>query len=226
MKVVALAGESGVGKSTIAQQLFRPLGYLDVALADEIKVRAVATGVTTFEEVFVGPKTPEVRTWLQEEGTERGRQVFGEDVWCRALFARLRKYEYFWGANQFVVTDVRFPSEVRYIRNNGGIVLRVDAPHRLGTNRLTQDQRQHSSETALSGMSADDFDGVVLNDPAYGGTVAWQIQAHLYMARLGTRTGRRVMDYRGVPEMDGLTVSQKCALLRLMFPQYDWNDAE
>lgn len=226
MKVVALAGASGVGKSTIAQQYFRPLGYLDVALADELKVRAIATGAATFEEVFVGPKPPAVRTWLQEEGTERGRQVFGEDVWCRALFARLQMYEHFWGANQFVVTDVRFPNEVQYIRHNGGIVLRVEAPNRLGLNALTDTQRQHASETALSSMDNDDFDGVLLNDPSDVFTVGWQIQAHLYMARLGTRTGRRVMDYRGVPEMDGLTVSQKCALLRRMFPQYDWNDAD
>lgn len=225
MKVVALAGESGVGKSTLARLHFRPLGYLDVALADELKVRAIATGVATYEDVYVGTKPPAVRTWLQEEGTERGRAVFGEDVWCRALFARLRKAEEDWGADQFVITDVRFPNEARYVREQGGIVLRVDAPRRASANALNSTQRQHASETALASLTNEDFDGVLFNDLGDEATVAWQVQAHLYIARFGQRSGRLVMNPRRIPAFhtETLTLAQRCSLLARMFPQFDWN---
>lgn len=181
MKLIGLAGRSGVGKSTLSATYLRPLGFNEVGIADEIKIRAVATGVATYEEVFVGPKPAHVRTWLQEEGTERGRNVFGEDVWVRALLARLRKVEETWGIDQFVVTDVRFVNEVEFIHKHGGIVLRIDAPTRFANNGMTAEQRQHPSECDLDRLTNQDFDGIVLNDPEFAGTASWQLHAHLYL---------------------------------------------
>lgn len=210
MKVVGLAGRSGVGKSTLAASYLRPLGFMEVALADEIKIRAIATGVAGYEDVFVGSKPPQVRTWLQEEGTERGRQVFGQDVWARALFARLRKVSETWGMDRFVVTDVRFVNEVEYIRSHGGIVLRVDAPERNRNNGMTDEQRRHQSETDLDNMSADAFDGLILNDPQYEHTVAWQIHAHLFLRRFISD------EYRG----NKVRVQEKAELLSRILPGF------
>lgn len=181
MRIIGLAGRSGVGKSTLSSTYLRPFGFAEAALADEIKIRAVATGVATYEQVFtLGPKLPHVRTWLQEEGTERGRDVFGQDVWVRALLARMRRMSETGGSQRFVVTDVRFANEVRGIRQAGGIVLLVDAPSRNASNGMTESQRLHPSETGLDGLSLEEFDGVVLNDPEHADTVGWQLHVHLY----------------------------------------------
>jgi len=166
----------------LAELYFRARGYLEVALADDIKLRAVATGVATYEEVFCGSKPPHVRTWLQEEGTERGRHLYGEDVWARSLFARLQRIEAQWGFDKFVVTDVRFLNEVRYIAGRDGLVLRVHAPIRNSGNGMTPEQRSHESETASSLCANADVHGVILNDPEYVEAVEWQIASHLYLA--------------------------------------------
>jgi len=184
MKLVALAGRSGVGKNTIADLLFKPHGYFDVSLAEDLKIRAIGAGVATYEDVFIGCKPDVVRTWLQQEGTERGRDLYGTDVWVRSLFARLRRIEESWGLAQFVITDVRFVNEIQYIRQRGGIVLRVDAPQRNAQNGMSAEQRQHSSETEIDQCPLSLLNGVILNDPEYDNTLRWQVEAHLYLAKL------------------------------------------
>jgi hypothetical protein len=180
VKVVALAGASGVGKNLLAERYFKPLGFLSVSLAEDIKVRAVALGLATYEEVFVGPKPPVVRTWLQEEGTERGRDLYGEDVWVTALFARLRRAQEEWGLDKFVVTDVRYPNEVRAVRERGGLVFLVHAPKRNLSNSMTREQRDHISERALTQMDSRGFHARLLNDPEYSDTVGWQVAALMH----------------------------------------------
>jgi hypothetical protein len=51
-------------------------------------------------------------------GTEAGRQVFHQDVWVISLLNRAR-------GKDVVITDVRFQNEIKYIQENGGIVIRV-----------------------------------------------------------------------------------------------------
>lgn len=179
MRLLGLSGKAGAGKNYIARTVLAPLGYREVALADELKIRAIATGVATYEEAF-HTKPPRVRTWMQQEGTERGRQLFGEDVWVNALLARMARVQETWGIDTFVVTDVRFPNEVTGIQAAGGRVLRVDAPERVAASPLSPEARQHASETALDGF--DGFDGVIQNDPVFGHTVAWQMHVHLMRA--------------------------------------------
>lgn len=58
------------------------------------------------------------RLALQLMGTEAGRNVFHTDIWVISLLNRAK------GKN-VVVTDVRFQNEVKYIQDNGGIIVRV-----------------------------------------------------------------------------------------------------
>lgn len=69
-----------------------------------------------WSEKFGRPFTP--REALQLMGTEAGRDVFHRDIWVISLLNRAK------GKN-VVVTDVRFQNEIRYIQDNGGIVIRV-----------------------------------------------------------------------------------------------------
>ena len=58
------------------------------------------------------------RDALQLMGTEAGRQVFHQDLWVISLLNRAR-------GKDVVITDVRFQNEIKYIQENGGIVIRV-----------------------------------------------------------------------------------------------------
>lgn len=178
MILVGLSGGAGVGKTHLFNHYLKPWGYYDAPLADELKIRAVARGVASYEDAFYH-KPPAVRKWLQEEGTERGRDLYGEDIWCQTLLARLRRVSSHWGLQRFVVSDVRFPNEVNFILSNGGIVLRVVAPERYAKNGMSDEARAHRSERALDDFPDHRFTGLILNDPQYDGTLGWQIQTHL-----------------------------------------------
>lgn len=80
---------------------------------------------------------------LQAVGTEFGRARLGADVWVDMLRPRIRAAAA--RGMRWVVTDVRFPNEVRLVVAERGVVLRVEAP------ALTPGTRDHAhvSETAL-----------------------------------------------------------------------------
>ena len=182
MNLIGLSGKAGSGKNYLARQVLAPLGWLECALADEIKIRGVAVGAGTYEEMF-HQKPPTVRTWLQQEGTERGRMVYGEDCWVDAMMARLTRVKETWGFDRFVVTDVRFPNEVKAIQDRGGWVFRIEAPERAAASPLSVASREHESEMALDDFA--DFDGWIYNDPIYAKTVVWQLHVHLMRAGVG-----------------------------------------
>jgi hypothetical protein len=69
-----------------------------------------------WSEKFNRPFTP--REALQLMGTEAGRDVFHNDIWVISLLNRVK-------GKDVVVTDVRFQNEIKYIQDNGGIVIRV-----------------------------------------------------------------------------------------------------
>lgn len=205
MILVGLSGCAGVGKTHLINHYLHKWGYYDAPLADELKVRAVAQGVASYEDAFYH-KPPAVRMWLQEEGTERGRDVFGENIWCNTLLTRLRRVSSSWGLQRFVVSDVRFPNEVRFVLDNGGIVLRVEAPQRYASNGMTPEARQHRSERALDDFPVHQYTGVILNDPEYEGIIEWQLRTHL--------------ENQGYPTDDSPleAPANAAALRRLMFP--------
>jgi hypothetical protein len=141
----------------------------------------IATGEATYDEVFV-TKPPHVRHLLQLRGTEEGRNVFGNDVWCKAALAWMQVLHDTSGVKKFVVPDVRFPNEVDYIRNNGGRVFRIESPSRVNNSNLSDAAKAHISETALDHLSPSDFDGVIQNDPEFATTLSYQVTRLLHNA--------------------------------------------
>jgi hypothetical protein len=57
---------------------------------------------------------------LQHWGTEVCRQGFHDDIWIASLENKLRNTR-----DDVVISDCRFPNEIRAIRNQGGHVIRV-----------------------------------------------------------------------------------------------------
>jgi hypothetical protein len=57
---------------------------------------------------------------LQYWGTEVCRKGFNDDIWIAALENKLRNSQ-----DDIVISDCRFPNEIKSIRNAGGTVIRV-----------------------------------------------------------------------------------------------------
>lgn len=176
IKVIGVSGKSGSGKDFISQNFLRPRGYYQWSLAWHFKVWTVGKGLATHEEVFY-TKPPHVRKELQLEGTERGRMVYGEDVWCSTAKEWFNVLNEQWGIDRFVIADVRFPNEVDFVKSMGGKVIRINAPKLAEANSLSPEARLHISETALDNYT--DFDYIIENDPEYASTVPAQIEVIL-----------------------------------------------
>ena len=93
-----------------------------------------------------GPMTG--REFLQFFGTEIGRRMHAP-IWINSTINKIISE----GSGLAIITDVRFPDEVRAIQKAGGKVIRL-------TRQVFNDN--HASETSLDGYT--DFDLVVHND--------------------------------------------------------------
>lgn len=102
------------------------------------------------------PITP--RIMLQKLGTDAIRNHFHKDTWVNATLVDYDKQHMFRPMNEnelplWIVTDMRFPNELKAIKDRNGITIRV--------NRLNIIQDNHPSETALDEST---FDYIIHND--------------------------------------------------------------
>ena len=179
IKVIGLSGKAGSGKDYIASRIITPqYGYVPFSLAWHIKTSLIGRGACTYDEAYL-TKPPQVRHLLQQEGTESGRDIYGEDIWLETAFAWMQLIYEQWGIARFVVPDVRFPNEVEYIKRKGGKVIRILAPNRVASSSLSMEARLHRSETALDDYPLDNFDGLLDNDIGSEVTLAHRVHTTL-----------------------------------------------
>ena len=175
--IIGLAGKMGSGKDYIAQKYIIPIvkkmgkEILQMSFADQIKINVMTNHNVPYDEVFV-KKTQQSRKLLQLEGTEKGRNVFGQDIWIKYFDAWSRVYSAR-GIDCIITTDIRFQNELVYIKKNNGIVIKVVAEER-NKKRLTHESggdisvynslSKHSSECDLDDVDDEEYDIVVKND--------------------------------------------------------------
>jgi hypothetical protein len=94
------------------------------------------------------------REILQLLGTEAGREIIHPNIWVNALFSEYTK------SSNWIITDVRFPNEIKAIKDKGGIVIRVERDDLLRLGYL--DKNAHKSETALDDYK--DWDYTIKNN--------------------------------------------------------------
>jgi hypothetical protein len=138
--IIGIAGFQGSGKDTIADYLQNIYGFKRDSFAATLK-DAVAAVFGWDRELLEG-RTTESRAWreqvdpwwanrlgmpdltprlvLQKWGTEVARKSWHDDTWIASLENKLNRAH-----NDIVITDVRFPNEIRAVRDAGGIVIRV-----------------------------------------------------------------------------------------------------
>ena len=135
-----MCGFIGSGKDTIADYLTNFHGFRRESFANTLK-DAVAQ-VFGWDRTMLEGRTTQARAWreqvdpwwsqrlnmpnltprwiLQYWGTEVCRKAFHDDIWIASLENKLRN-----STDNIVISDCRFPNEIKSIKNAGGIVIRV-----------------------------------------------------------------------------------------------------
>jgi len=138
--IIGVCGFIGSGKDTIADYLVNIHQFRRESFANTLK-DAVAQ-VFGWDRDMLEGRTRHSREWreqvdpwwaerlsmpdltprwiLQHWGTEVCRRAFHDDIWIAALENKLRNSE-----DDIVISDCRFPNEIKSIKDAGGIVVRV-----------------------------------------------------------------------------------------------------
>lgn len=156
--IVGLSGYAQSGKDTVGKILVDNHGFERKAFADILRQAAYILnpwiGGERLQAVVDrhgwerAKALQEVRRLLQVFGTEVGRELLGQDVWVNALHKQLEP------TKNYVITDVRFPNEARFVWFQGGKLWRVIRPGFRPVN-------PHASETALDATA---LDATILNN--------------------------------------------------------------
>lgn len=140
MIIISLSGKKGVGKNTVAKLIaeLTPLWCCEVAYADALKGEvAIATGRTID---YINAHKEHFRLILQGWGTDFRRQLDGDMYWINKLDNKIVEIYNEKKVQVLIITDARFPNEVRYGIEVGAICINVV--------RSSDQSDKHSSETA------------------------------------------------------------------------------
>lgn len=135
MKVLAICGAAGSGKSTVANDLCSSNRVLKMSMADPIRRMLEALGLdisdTTDEiqkrspnDILCG-QTP--RMAMQTLGTEWGRNTIGTSIWTKQAVAGVRRANAL-GYEAVIFDDVRFQNEINALAEFDCSVLRIRRP--------------------------------------------------------------------------------------------------
>jgi hypothetical protein len=194
--IIGICGLIGAGKDTAADYLVNDHEFRRESFANTLK-DAVAQ-VFGWDRTMLEGRTKQAREWreqvdtwwadrlnmpnltprlmLQLWGTEVCRKGFHDDIWIASLENKLRR-----SRDDVVISDCRFPNEIRAIKQQGGLVIRVvrgpepdwyDAavsqnkgPDANATWSLSKNKLEklgiHASETSWVGTN---FDAVIDNN--------------------------------------------------------------
>ena len=138
--IIGVCGFIGSGKDTIADYLVNFHEFRRESFANTLKDAVAA--VFGWDRTLLEGRTKQAREWreqvdpwwanrlnmpdltprwvLQYWGTEVCRKAFHDDIWIASLENKLRNSE-----DNIVISDCRFPNEIKSIKDAGGIVIRV-----------------------------------------------------------------------------------------------------
>lgn len=125
--LIGLAGYAGAGKDTAARVLRRNHGFRRFAFADALKDTVYRTNGDVRKVVFefgwekAKRDYPFVREELVRVGVSK-RETEGPYCWVNRVAGAMNDIKF----DAVCITDVRFPNEAAWIRENGGIVVRVE----------------------------------------------------------------------------------------------------
>lgn len=162
--IIGLSGYAQTGKDTIANHLIKNYGFTRVAFADPIREAlynlnpnitladmrgiSLASCVDGIGWEAVKNLSTDARELLQRMGTEVGRSIFGENFWVDQAMKKALQYD------KAVITDIRYPNELKAVLEASGQVWRVVKDNVQAVNR-------HPSETSLDDYN---FEYIIFNN--------------------------------------------------------------
>jgi hypothetical protein len=216
-QIIGIVGFIGSGKDTVADYLVNFHRFKRESFANSLK--DAVSQVFGWDRDLLEGRTQESREWretrdewwskrlkkditpryvLQYWGTEVIRKGFHDDMWVASLEHRLLNTK-----NDVVITDCRFPNEIKAIRAAGGKVVRIKrgleptwfdeavsmnkGPSRNMSWALSKQKIEklgvHASETAWVGQKFD----VVLNNSGTIEELYQQIEANITNSQVSSR---------------------------------------
>jgi hypothetical protein len=185
--IIGICGFIGSGKDTIADYLVNLHHFRRESFANTLK-DAVAQ-VFGWDRTMLEGRTKQAREWreqvdpwwaqrlsiphltprfiLQQWGTEVCRKNFHDDIWIASLENKLRN-----SRDDVVISDCRFPNEIKAIKQAGGIVVRVmrGAEPEWYDAAISRNRGPNGNSTwALSGRRLEQL-GVHASETAWVGT--------------------------------------------------------
>jgi hypothetical protein len=138
--IVGILGSIGSGKNTVASHLVSDAGFKSDSFASALK--DACSVIFGWPRDLLEGDTKESRDWrncvdswwaeklgiedfsprlaLQNVGTNVLRSHFHDDIWLLSFENRIRNVP-----GNYVISDVRFPNEIDFVRRQGGILIKV-----------------------------------------------------------------------------------------------------
>ena len=164
--IIGLCGFAGSGKDTVADCLIQNHEFRRDSFATTLK--DAVSAIFGWDRELLEGRTKEARVWreqvdpwwatrlnmpnltprlvLQLWGTEVARRAFHDDIWIASIENKLRNSQ-----DNIVISDCRFPNEIKSIKNSGGKVIwvqRGELPDWYTTALLdNKSQGKHASES-------------------------------------------------------------------------------
>ena len=165
MKLIALAGKSGAGKTTAIEAALGVMpGAYNFALSDPLKLM-IDIGLSTFD-VFQVDRMAEIpglgvtrRHLEQTLGTEWGRNLVHQDIWAKIAAAKILKNKE--AGVTSILDGIRFPNEVAMVKALGGVLIYIDRPDAPSVHEHSSEQydiRQHCSIVITNNCPKEEFD--------------------------------------------------------------------
>lgn len=151
MKVITISGHAQHGKDTTANIL----AYKLRADGKRVVITHYADLVKYICSKFFdwnGKKDERGRSLLQYVGTDVVRSVY-PNYWVDFIVDMIRLFGENW--DYVIIPDTRFPNEIEYLRDCVGDVVHLRVFRSGFESNLTEEQKNHPSETALDGYEPD-----------------------------------------------------------------------
>lgn len=179
--IIGISGKKRTGKDTVADRICGKYYFNRASFADPIKESAsLIFGFT--EEQLRGDKKEVVdpvwgftpRWAMQQIGTDLFRENIDKEVWVKSMKRRiLTSTKSFW-----VIPDVRFPNEMKAIKDMGGYMLKVRRMEKepdltWWKKKISQavpslstmfGSEYHASEIALDHLESHNWNSTLYND--------------------------------------------------------------
>lgn len=147
---IAFGCKMGVGKDTAADYLISKYGGQKHSFARPLY------DIMNYAQQLIGVEQVKDRQFLQYIGTEWGRSK-DPDIWVKVAIRDTPI------AGNVYLTDVRFPNELKGLKDNGWICVKI-VRETTDENRIGTGSSDHTSETAMDEQPDDLWDYVIRND--------------------------------------------------------------